>query len=132
MLKIHHAIAGSCLAIAFMLAHAEAPMAKSQAPGWYRMSLGSFEITALSDGTVALPVDKLLTHSTPDRIKSLLARSYLKAPVETSDLAQSRLLRTMQALTRLRKANLDIRMKLWRNRPLGYNHSSYLYGRGKE
>ena len=84
MLKIHRAIAGSCLTIAFTLAHAEAPMAKSQAPGWYRMSLGSFEVTALSDGTVSLPVDKLLTHSTPDRIKGLLARSYLKAPVETS------------------------------------------------
>ena len=52
--------------------------------------------------------------------------------VRAHNLAQSRLLRTMQALTRLRKANLDIRMKLWRNRPLGYNHSSYLYGRGKE
>ena len=36
------------------LALAEAPMAKSQAPGWYRMKLGSFEVTALSDGTVTL------------------------------------------------------------------------------
>jgi glyoxylase-like metal-dependent hydrolase (beta-lactamase superfamily II) len=45
--------------------------------------LGSFEITALSDGTVALPVDKLLK-AKPGRVDKLLARSYLKAPVETS------------------------------------------------
>ena len=33
-------------------AHAAAPMAKTMAPGFYRMMLGDFEITALSDGTV--------------------------------------------------------------------------------
>ena len=66
------------------LAQAEAPVAKGQAPGWYRMALGSFQVTALSDGTVALPVDKLLTGLPVARIESLLAKSYLKAPVETS------------------------------------------------
>ena len=75
------ALAGALLATS---ARAEAPMAKAQAPGWYRMTVGSFEVTALSDGTVALPVDKLLTHTSPDRVAALLARSYLKAPVETS------------------------------------------------
>ncbi len=63
---------------------AAAPLAKSQAPGWYRMKVGAFEVTALSDGTVALPVDKLLTGNQPAVINRLLARSYLKAPVETS------------------------------------------------
>lgn len=77
-------IAGATLAFALAAAHAEAPLAKSQAPGWYRMKLGSFEVTALSDGTVSLPVDKLLTNIQPQTITSLLARSYLKAPVETS------------------------------------------------
>ena len=38
-------------------AHAKAPQAKVQAPGWYRMMLGNFEITALNDGSVSLPVD---------------------------------------------------------------------------
>ena len=66
------------------LAHAQVPMAKGQAPGWYRMMLGNFQVTALSDGTVSLPVDKLLTQVAPARVESLLARSYLKAPVETS------------------------------------------------
>ena len=69
---------------AFGAAHADAPQAKGQAPGWYRMMLGSFEITALSDGTVALPVDKLLTNIAAERTQALLARSYLKPPVETS------------------------------------------------
>jgi glyoxylase-like metal-dependent hydrolase (beta-lactamase superfamily II) len=77
-------LAGACLAVAFSAALAEAPLAKNQAPGWYRMKLGSFEVTALSDGTVDLPVDKLLTNIQPQTISSLLARSYLKAPLETS------------------------------------------------
>ncbi len=78
---------GTCLAtlLAFNApAHAEAPITKAQAPGWYRMMLGQFEITALSDGTVALPVDKLLSNIKPEQVRQLLARSYLKAPVETS------------------------------------------------
>lgn len=65
-------------------ARAEAPLAKAQAPGWYRMMVGQFEVTALSDGTVALPVDKLLTNIKPAEVKKLLTRSYLKPPVETS------------------------------------------------
>jgi glyoxylase-like metal-dependent hydrolase (beta-lactamase superfamily II) len=71
-------------ALPWQAAHAEAAMAKTQAPGWYRMKVGAFEVTALSDGTVVLPVDKLLTGNRPEVINSLLARSYLKAPVETS------------------------------------------------
>src|ERR1700730_1043441 len=49
-------------------AHAAAPLAKTQPPGFYRMMLGDFEITALSDGTIALPVDKLLTNTSPDKV----------------------------------------------------------------
>jgi len=78
------ALVGATLAMAFAAAQAEAPLAQGQAPGWYRMKLGSFEVTALSDGTVKLPVDKLLTNIQPPTLTSLLARSYLKAPVETS------------------------------------------------
>lgn len=61
-----------------------APQVKGQAPGYYRMMLGDFEITALSDGMVALPMTKLLTNSTPARLERALARSYLKDLVETS------------------------------------------------
>lgn len=65
-------------------AHAAAPMAKTPAPGFYRMPLGEFEITALSDGTIDLPVDKLLTNTTAGRVNKTLAESFLKSPVETS------------------------------------------------
>ena len=65
-------------------AHAAAPMVKTSAPGFYRMMLGDFEVTALSDGTADLPVDKLLTNTTPAKVKSALAKSFLTAPLETS------------------------------------------------
>jgi hypothetical protein len=65
-------------------AHAEAPVKGGQAPGWYRMTLGKFEITALSDGTIEAPVDQLLHNIKPEREKALLSRAYLKPPVETS------------------------------------------------
>ena len=65
-------------------AHAAAPMVKTSAPGYYRMMLGDFEVTALSDGTVNLPVDKLLTNTTPAKVNKALAKSYQSAPLETS------------------------------------------------
>jgi len=66
------------------MSHAGAPMQKGQAPGYYRMMLGDFEVVALSDGTVALDVRKLLTNTTPQRVDELLMRSFLASPVETS------------------------------------------------
>jgi len=65
-------------------AHAGAPLAKTGNPGYYRMMLGDFEITALSDGTVPLPVEKLLTGTTPAKVEAALAKVFLKTPVETS------------------------------------------------
>ena len=65
-------------------AHAAAPMVKTSAPGYYRMMLGDFEVTALSDGTVNLPVSMLLTNTTPAKVNKALAKSYLSSPLETS------------------------------------------------
>ena len=65
-------------------AQSAAPQVKTQAPGYYRVMLGDFEVTALSDGTVALPVDTLLTNTTAAKSTKALARSFLKAPVDTS------------------------------------------------
>jgi len=69
------AIAGS--------AHAAAPMAKSQAPGFYRMALGDFEVTVLNDGTLDLPMEKML-HQKPEKTMKALEENFLKSPVETS------------------------------------------------
>jgi glyoxylase-like metal-dependent hydrolase (beta-lactamase superfamily II) len=65
-------------------AYAGAPQVKTQSPGYYRMMLGDFEVTALSDGTAALSVTKLLTNTTQAKVEKALTRSYLKDPVETS------------------------------------------------
>jgi glyoxylase-like metal-dependent hydrolase (beta-lactamase superfamily II) len=76
------ALAAACTMTAPALAGA--PMVKTQAPGYYRMMLGEFEVTALSDGTVDLPMDKWLTGTTPQHVTQVLARHDLKPPVETS------------------------------------------------
>lgn len=87
-MNTHRWLQKTSLAIALALgaatAQAGAPMVKTSAPGYYRMMLGDFEITALSDGTVDLPVDKLLTNTQPGTVTTALSQSFLKAPVETS------------------------------------------------
>lgn len=62
---------------------AAGPQLKGQAPGWYRVQLGDFEITALNDGTLDLPVDKLLQQPAPNTLKAL-QHAYLGVPLETS------------------------------------------------
>jgi glyoxylase-like metal-dependent hydrolase (beta-lactamase superfamily II) len=57
---------------------------RTQAPAFYRMQLGDFEITALSDGTVPLPLDKMMTHIKPQEVRKLLAAGFETQPVETS------------------------------------------------
>jgi glyoxylase-like metal-dependent hydrolase (beta-lactamase superfamily II) len=64
-------------------AFAEAPMVKTQAPGYYRMMVGSFEVTAISDGTVGLPVTKLLNEK-PAKSGAALKKVFLGETVETS------------------------------------------------
>ena len=66
------------------IANASAPQVKTQAPGYYRMMLGDFEVTALSDGTVKLPVGKLLGNTTPEKVASALSQNFLQDPLETS------------------------------------------------
>ena len=76
--------ASAALGIAPLTASAAAPMVKTSAPGYYRMMLGDFEVTALSDGTVQLPVAKLLGNTTPAKVDQALARVALRSPLDTS------------------------------------------------
>lgn len=62
---------------------AAAPLAKTNAPGFYRIMLGDFEVTALNDGTNDMPWDKILK-GTPEQTDQILAKSYLKSPLESS------------------------------------------------
>jgi glyoxylase-like metal-dependent hydrolase (beta-lactamase superfamily II) len=82
--RVVGAAAAASLFAVSMAVQAGAPLAKGQAPGWYRMMLGDFEITALSDGTVSLPVDKMLTNTTAASVIAALRRANLSTPVETS------------------------------------------------
>lgn len=66
------------------IAQASAAMQKSSAPGYYRFMLGEFEITALSDGTVKLAVEKLLTNIKPESLSKALHQHHLGSPLETS------------------------------------------------
>jgi glyoxylase-like metal-dependent hydrolase (beta-lactamase superfamily II) len=80
------AAAAAC-ALAFLCgtsAFAGAPQLKTQAPGWYRMMLGEFEVTSLNDGTFPLDAGKVLSNVTPKQLDDDLSRSFLTNPVEES------------------------------------------------
>jgi len=62
---------------------AAAPMAKVQAPGFYRTMLGDFEVTVLNDGTLDLPVNKLLKQPA-GKTDAALAKVFEKSPIQTS------------------------------------------------
>jgi glyoxylase-like metal-dependent hydrolase (beta-lactamase superfamily II) len=79
-------LAAGCFCLASCFATpllADAPMLKSQAPGFYRLAVGDFEITVLSDGSNMLPATKLL-QGDPARIEEALKRNYLGDLIETS------------------------------------------------
>jgi glyoxylase-like metal-dependent hydrolase (beta-lactamase superfamily II) len=104
-MKIKPVLANCCLALLLGAASlvcaapvfAAAPQVRMQAPGFYRMILGDFEITALLDGTHPFPDAEVLTKSkpgasarsklfkdNPEEANDLLAASDLKAPTEGS------------------------------------------------
>lgn len=61
------------------LATAEAPAQKTQVPGYYRLNLGGFEVTALYDGAIKLDT-KLLKNTNDKEVQQLLARMFVKGP----------------------------------------------------
>lgn len=63
---------------------AAAPFDQTPAPGIYRMMLGQFQVTALSDGTVTIPLDKLLTEIKPATLAASLRDAHLQPMTETS------------------------------------------------
>jgi len=76
----------SCLCTACFMptsSFAAAPMVKKQAPAFYRLMVGDFEVTVLSDGSNMLPATKLL-HGDITQIEAGLKRGFLGEAVETS------------------------------------------------
>ena len=64
--------------------YAIAPILKTQAPGFYRMMLGNFEITALNDGVILYDTAELLPSATPEQIEKSLHAAGLADPVGMS------------------------------------------------
>jgi len=82
MLKrlIHFIMFGSIAFFAFThVVYAEAPMVKTQVPGYYRMQLGQFEMTALYDGRIELDT-QLLKNVQPADLDCLLKRFFVGNP----------------------------------------------------
>lgn len=82
-MRLSTTIVAAVATLACMGAQAAAPMVKTQGPGYYRIQLGDFEVTALNDGTVDLAVDKIL-HQPAAKTKLALNKSFLNVPLETS------------------------------------------------
>nr|WP_321874230.1 MBL fold metallo-hydrolase [Burkholderia ubonensis] len=66
------------------LAHAKAPMVGTQGPGFYRIMVGRYEVTALLDGTHPFPVDSVMTDVPRPEVERDLALDHLKPPVQGS------------------------------------------------
>jgi glyoxylase-like metal-dependent hydrolase (beta-lactamase superfamily II) len=77
---MNHFAHGASMAVA--LAGAAVPQVRTQAPGFYRMMLGDFEITVLSDGTATRPVDQIM--SKPAEIRRILEQTHQDLPMELS------------------------------------------------
>jgi glyoxylase-like metal-dependent hydrolase (beta-lactamase superfamily II) len=70
--------------VAPSITFAKAPYAGVQAPGFYRLKIGSAEVTALSDGTIPLPLSKLYTNTSQQHAQSVLSDAFLPESVPTS------------------------------------------------
>ena len=73
-------LASSAVLAGLPLAASAAPVARqqTQVPGFYRMALGDFEVTALYDGYVDLDT-KILKGASAEDIQSLLARMFVES-----------------------------------------------------
>jgi len=76
------ALVTAALTAALPSAFAAAPQLRSQAPGYYRIMVGDYEVTALLDGTHPFPVNDVM--SNVKESDGLLAAADLSAPVEGS------------------------------------------------
>ena len=70
-------VIGALLACSLTPAWASAPMATFQAPGFQRMMLGDFEVTALNDGVIDYDTAKVLPTATPRQIKEEIGRAHV-------------------------------------------------------
>src|SRR6266851_2230734 len=79
-----YGMAALCALALATSAQGAAPQVRTQAPGFYRMMLGDFEVTALFDGVLYLNLKELLTNTTHAQVDELLHRSFEGDKVPTS------------------------------------------------
>ncbi|EKS6740448.1 MBL fold metallo-hydrolase [Enterobacter ludwigii] len=63
---------------------AAAPFSDIENPGFYRIKLGEFEVTALWDGISSMPAKEILINTKPGQINNALMKSNLSLPLPTS------------------------------------------------
>lgn len=57
-------------------ASAAIPIVGKQAPGFYRYKLGEFEVTVVTDGALAFPVEGFVTNVTPEQVRAALVSNF--------------------------------------------------------
>ncbi|MFH1806519.1 MAG: MBL fold metallo-hydrolase [Pseudomonadota bacterium] len=67
-----------------LCANAKAPLAGTQAPGYYRLMVGDVEVTALSDGAGLFPIADLYLNTTPEHARTALANAFQGTPTHLS------------------------------------------------
>lgn len=75
---------GAIFAVISVAANAAAPFSKIETPGFYRIMLGDFEVTALSDGLSSMPADKILMNTKPHQLEKALEVNNMTLPLSTS------------------------------------------------
>ncbi|OQV24401.1 hypothetical protein BV898_01936 [Hypsibius exemplaris] len=63
---------------------AAVPQVKTPGPGFFRLMVGDFEVTALHDGTNKLPIDKLMPSVPDTEFKSALDHADIPLPITIS------------------------------------------------
>lgn len=83
-MKILLALVTTLLFSSPALADGQVSALNEQAPGYYRMTLGGLRITAVSDGTVTIPLNTLLTGISAEKLGQAMAREAMTPQAETS------------------------------------------------
>lgn len=79
----------ACLFFAWGMAQADAPMKKDQAPAFYRMMIGKFEVTALLDENSPWPdaAKELFPQLSEQQMRTLFAQTHLQKNHDFSTIA---------------------------------------------
>jgi glyoxylase-like metal-dependent hydrolase (beta-lactamase superfamily II) len=77
--RVNSFFVGAIFALLSAVSLAEAPPARLQAPGFYRIAVGDFQVTALYDGPTTIDA-KLFKNAPVKEIEKQLARFFLEGP----------------------------------------------------